>query len=278
MRLAGLGRKVAYLSCAELTPEARKCSLVELMNRFGRSPDGPSNVQSETVLVVDGLDEAAFDVSPHIEEAQGVFANIVVSCRTAYSTNLRSVFPAIGLSPFTDSERAEFFEKWFRMKPDLVKRAAGLVAEYPDLNLHTRLPLIATILVALLENGIEPKTRSDIYSMRLDLLLSRWDKSRGVRRFEVDKPEAKRRFLRQVAYKMHSQPKRTRLITLEDLQAAYESSLGRWGYDQKFQDVLHDLVISSGVLAEERADVFSLGHLTFQEHLAGEYLASLMSG
>jgi len=49
--------------------------------------------------------------------------------------------------------------------------------------------------------------------------------------------------------------------------------LGKWGYDQSFQDVLNDLIISSGVLVEERSGVFSFGHLTFQEHLAGEYLA-----
>jgi hypothetical protein len=110
--------------------------------------------------------------------------------------------------------------------------------------------------------------------MRLDLLLSRWDKARGVRRFAVDMPDAKRRFLRRLAYAMHASSKRRRMVTQDDLEAVYADSLGKWGYDQRFEDVLEDLVMGSGLLVQERPGVYSLGHLTFQEHLAGEYLSN----
>jgi ATPase family associated with various cellular activities (AAA) len=273
LRLANLGRSVVYVSCADFDPDAKKMSLLELVDRFGRFSSGRAIAHSESVLVIDALDESAFDISTKIEGDENKFADVVLSCRTAYSTSLRTLYPMIALSPFNNEEREEFFKKWFRSRPDLLKRVRELVATHKDIDFHTRLPLIATILVALLENGDEPKTRADIYEMRLELLLSRWDRSRGVKRLEVDKPEPKRRFLRQLAFMLHSSAGRTRLVGLEKLEEAYEASLGKWGYGKRFEGVLEDLVAGSGLIVEVRKGIYSFGHLSFQEHLVGEHLA-----
>ena len=55
------------------------------------------------------------------------------------------------------------------------------------------------------------------------------------------------------------------------LEEIYEKSLGRWGYHIGLQKVLEDLVLAAGVLIEEVPGL-SLGNLTFQEHLAAEYI------
>jgi DNA replication protein DnaC len=271
IRIANLGNNVVYMSCADFAPTEKKLSLLELVKMHGTFSSGKSTIHPESVLIIDALDECAFDISPKIEGA--AFANVVVSCRDTYSTALRSLYPTIALSPLNDEEREEFFQKWFRLRPDLLERARELVASYKDLDLHTRLPLIATILVALLENGDEPKNRSDIYSMRLELLLSKWDKWRKVRRLKVDKPEPKRRFLRYLAYRLHSAAVRARLIGLTNLEDIYAESLGKWGYETSFESVLEDLVAGSGLLVEERPGIYSFGHLSFQEYLVGEHLA-----
>jgi hypothetical protein len=273
IRLASLGRAVAYLSCAQLSPEDAPSELADLVSRFARTTVKDSEKPPETVLVVDGLDECAFDMSRKILNGANLFSNIVVSCRSAFQTELRPRVPKLTLSPFNDDERDEFFTKWFSRRADLVTKARDAIQEHADIAIHSRVPLIATILAALLENGAEPKTRADVYSMRLDLLLSRWDKLRGVRRLEVDIPEAKRRFLRYLAYWLHASAGRKRLITSEELRQVYEESLGKWGYQRSFEMVLRDFVQGSGILIEERPNLYSLGHLTFQEHLAGEYLA-----
>src|SRR5205807_2707432 len=119
----------------------------------------------------------------------------------------------------------------------------------------------------------EPKTRAEIYGMRLDLLLAGWDRARQVRRLIVDAPDAKRRFLRYVAFSIHSQTSRQRLIMRDQLRTIYDHSLGLWGYDHQFDQIIDDLVVGSGVLLQERVGVYSFGHLTFQEHLAGEYIS-----
>ncbi|MDQ1318469.1 MAG: hypothetical protein QG588_2131, partial [Candidatus Poribacteria bacterium] len=110
------------------------------------------------------------------------------------------------------------------------------------------------------------------YGFRLDLLLSKWDQFRGVKRLYVDNPDAKRRFLRQLAYKIHSAKKRRRTIDLVELEEVYGEALGKWGYDFDFAKIIKDLVVGSGLIIEERPGVFSFGHLTFQEHLVGEYI------
>jgi hypothetical protein len=80
-----------------------------------------------------------------------------------------------------------------------------------------------------------------------------------------------------LAYKLHSADGRQRNIGLPDLKNVYEESLGSWGYNVSFEEVLKDLVVGSGVLIEERRGIYSFGHLTFQEHLAGEYIAQRYS-
>jgi hypothetical protein len=53
---------------------------------------------------------------------------------------------------------------------------------------------------------------------------------------------------------------------------AYTQSLGAWGYNHKIEDLLEDLIINSGIIIIEFTNQYSFGHLSFQEHLAGEYL------
>lgn len=265
-------RKVRYLPCFNIAPSYKKKSLDRLVEKFSQGSGVTPQEYQQSILIIDGLDEAPFDISTLILSGFKQFDHIIVSTRTAYETKLRSEFFRIELAPFTNEERDIFFEKWFNSDVELVSQARELISKYPDLDNHTRLPLIASITASLLQNGIIPRTRAEIYGFRLDLLLSRWDKARGVKRLYVDNSEAKRRFLRELAWKLHSADGRQRNIDELSLRNVYEHSLGSWGYNVSFEDVLKDLVVGSGVLIEERRGIYSLGHLTFQEHLVGEYL------
>jgi len=272
INLLSANRKICYLPCFNIASDFRKMTLKEITTTFAEGSVVTEDEFKNSVLIIDGLDEAPFDLSPLISSSYEKFAHIVVSTRLAFATGLRSEFFRVELSQFTDEERELFFQNWFRSDPHLLNHAKELIDKYPDIDTHTRLPLIATILVVLLQNEIIPKTRAEIYGLRLDLLLSKWDKLRGVKRLYVDNPDAKRRFLRHLAYHLHSSEGRQRKIDLSDLRDVYEHSLGEWGYNVRFEDVLKDLVVGSGVLVEERPRTYSFGHLTFQEHLVGEYI------
>lgn len=264
---------VSYLPCSTIRGEYRRASLTEIVDKFCINTSGARSGRAKSTLIIDGLDEGAFDLSQIVAQGHRAFGNVILSTRSTFPTSLRDESFRVALSPFDDRERDEFFEKWFKHNPELLEQARELIAKHPDLETHTRIPLIATITVALLQNGFIPKTRAEIYAYRLDLLLSKWDRFRGVERLYVDNPDAKRRFLRELAFQIHSSPDRTRAIALENLRDVYEQSLGEWGYNISYDKVLKDLIAGSGILVEDRVGVYTFGHLTFQEHLAGEFIA-----
>ena len=264
-------KKVLFLQCCNIPQSYKELSLEKIAIDVSKKPVIKNLRLKECILVIDGLDEAPFDLSDHIICSTGSFLKVIASTRLAYETLLRNEFYSLGLAPFTRMERKLFFEKWFGNQKDLIDKAQELISKYQDIDIHTRIPLIATIMVSLIQNGQTPKTRAEIYEYRLDLLLSKWDRFRGVKRIYVDNPEAKRRFLRQLAFSMHRSRKRT--VTKEELRDIYEGSLGKWGYDYDFNNIITDLIVGSGIIIEERPGTFSLGHLTFQEHLVAEYLA-----
>lgn len=270
--LLSKNRQVRYVAAFNITPKDSRSSLKDIVQTYSQGSIGRSKDLKSAVLIIDGLDEAPFDLSGRILSSYLSFARVVVSARSTFSTSVRSEFFHIALSPFSKAERDQFFENWFKNDPLLIAQARDLISKYRDIDTHTRLPLIATIVVALLQNGIAPRTRSEIYAFRLDLLLSRWDRLRGVKRLLIDNPDAKRRFLRELAYHMHANYERRRNIDVGELRDVYERSLGSWGYRVSYEKILKDLVVGSGVLAEESPGVYSFGHLTFQEHLAGEHI------
>ena len=122
-----------------------------------------------------------------------------------------------------------------------------------------------------MKNEITPTTRSEIYNQRLDLLLSSWDHARNVSRIKIENPNAKLRFLRHLAYKIHSSVERKRQFTIEVIEEAF-GTLGDWGYRSNFDNFLHDLVKCNGILLKISDQLYTFGHLSFQEHLVGEYL------
>ena len=116
---------------------------------------------------------------------------------------------------------------------------------------------------------MEPTTKSEIYRHRLRLLLGDWDNAKGVARNEIG-PHLKMRFLKALAFYAHS--KSQRYIGKNDLMDVYCSALGAKGYQVTLDDLLEELVTANGVLDQEGND-YTFGHLSFQEHLAGEYIA-----
>jgi hypothetical protein len=181
------------------------------------------------------------------------------------------------LDPFSKEERDSFFYNIFRDDKIKFETCQNIFSCYPDIDQHTRIPLIASVTATLIRNGYNPTTRSEIYNYRLELLLSKWDRVRGVSRIIIDNPKAKIRFLKDLAFRMHSFETRNRFIETCDLRDTYEDSLGSWGYEFDFETFVEDLVVGNGVLIKTGDNNYSFGHLSFQEHLAGEYLAEKSS-
>lgn len=267
-----------YLSCSSIDRKFKNKSLSEIIERQAINYQNISNENlGNCVLILDGLDESPFNLSDKIINEKLAVGKIVLSSRSSYITNLRKDFVSIKLAPFTHRERDEFFVNFFRQNTNDIDNVKKLCEKYPDIDYHTRLPLIASITAALLQNGYVPTTRTEIYNFRLDLLLSKWDNIRGVKRIEIDNPSAKKRFLTHLAYHVHISENRRRNIHEKDLLEVYDRSLGKAGYTWDFDTFINDLIKGHGLLFKISWDSYSFGHLSFQEHLVGEYLFETFS-
>ena len=272
IKLLESGAKVIFVPCSTIVQKYQSKNLSEIVTEFTAGKLTSSWESKDCILVMDGLDEAPFDLSDHILTKRKEYSKIIVSTRIAHDTKTKDVAFTVTLSPFNENERDLFFNNWFKDNTELYGIVTDLVKNHKDIDFHTRLPLVATITASLIQHGFKPTTRSEIYEYRLELLLSKWDKSRGVNRTKIDDPKAKRRFLRKLAFDVHSCSGRRRTFGIEEARESFENSLGNWGYKQSFENMMEDLIVASGVIVEEGHGIYSFGHLSFQEHLVGEYM------
>lgn len=269
------GRQVMFLPCSRLKREHSGMGIEELLSQFTVQGTPAGWRAMESVVLVDGLDEAPFDMGAKLEELPGETPHVVATTRLAHSTSLRSSFVRLEVVPFSDQDRDAFFAKWFRSSPERLDKIAHLVSTFGDIRDHARSPLIATLMAALVERDYAPTTRNAVYDNRLSILLETWDAVKGVSRFQA--PISLRyRFLQQLAFDVHSAPGRRSTFGLPEMRDAFSLGLGRAGRAIAFDDLIDDLVVNSGVLVRDR-DVYAFGHLTFQEHLVGCYLSERMS-
>lgn len=270
--LLSSGEKVVFVPCFQISSEEEYESITQLLeiNSYFKVPT--SWKPEEMILVFDGLDETSVNITSLLLREQLTFKKVIVSTRTAYETLLRPKYNTIFLTPLSKESRDLFFEKWFANDEIKLKEAKDVCSKYSDVDIHSRVPLIATVLASLVEHDYQPRTRLEIYDSRLELLLWKWDQNRGVSRFKIDNPDAKRRFLERLGYEVHNMFERGRLFGKEVMLGIFADTLGNFGYRIDFDDFVDDLVINSGLIIEEMPNQYSFGHLTFQEHLAGRYL------
>jgi len=265
-----------YEAFAQLTIEQRLEKFQSFLEVHCHATGMPESWKFRgSTVIIDGLDELEVELHSIMFEAvsSGFYGalGVVVSSREAYDSDLRYAASRIWLSQFSDRERDDFFVKWFRNDLDKHKRVTSLIRSYADIDENTRVPLIATLVGALVENDYEPTSRVEIYQHRLRLLLGDWDKVRGVSRSKIV-PKYKFRYVRDLAISMHEQ--RRKLISADEALQVFSSSLGQKGYAIGFEALLDDLIKASGVILRDGSGLLSFGHLSFQEHLVGEYLSS----
>ena len=191
---------------------------------------------------------------------------LAVTCRESAEIRLPHAFLRLRLEPFTDVQMHLFFQRWLHRTGFSAEPILQLLNQNANLREICRTPIIASIVAGLHEGGSDlPRSRTEVYQKRFELLLRRWDAVKQVRRQTVVRPEDKLRFLAEVAFHVHS--KHHRVFTSSDAKEVWNQSLAVAYENVDFNDVMVEIQRVHDVAPYQGRGEYSLGHLSFQEYL-----------
>ncbi|WP_017298281.1 NACHT domain-containing protein [Nodosilinea nodulosa] len=256
--------------------------------------------EGRVLMLMDGIDEVLNqDINAVMREIRAFsdkyYRNrFVVSCRTAAQKLALRGFTDVEIAPFTQAQIATFAQKWFiALGKTATSRGQAQAVEFvqkldlPE-NWQFR-QLVATPLFLHLAcwvfqgEGQFPSKRTAFYKQGLDLLLGKWDETKGVER-----DDAYRRFLLPQKIKLLSQ---LAAVTFEQGQYFFEQRT----IEQYIEDYLKNLAGASldpeelqleseamlkaieaqhGLLIERARGIFSFSYLAFQEYLTARKIVA----
>ncbi|HEY9666948.1 MAG TPA: NACHT domain-containing NTPase [Coleofasciculaceae cyanobacterium] len=288
-RAAGEFSLLNYIHEEFLTSGISDPSVIETLLREGR-----------VLLLLDGLDEVLDQerkvVVKEIRRLSEKYQKnlFVVTCRTAASAlNLRR-FTDVEMAPFTQDQIVAFAQKWFTALTKTTIQAGQEQAFQfiQKLDLAENMPLRRLAVTPLFlhlacwvfhHQGKFPSKRVEFYKQCLDLLLSRWDETKGIERDEMY-----RGFLLLQKLKLLSQ---VATVTFEQgdsffAQQAVEQYIGDYIRDlpnastepEELQldseGILKAIELQHGLLAERVQRVFSFSYQIFQEYFTARKIVA----
>jgi formylglycine-generating enzyme required for sulfatase activity len=313
--LRELAPKLAELDLYGLSESTKEKRLVETVREFltarlhaCKAGDWDSCLEDallagDVLLIFDGLDEVAEACRGRVRRAVGALLHsygklrrVIVTCRVRSYTG-DAVLPGFAqhtLAPFDEDKIRAFVVGWYRAQYNLGRlkqvvaddRASDLqrAALGDDLRELSSNPMLLTTMALIHQREVGlPKERVRLYSLAVQVLLTRWQKRKG---FSVSSALADvlgddlklRAIMERLAYEAHQgQADRSRAADLErrDVLAILEETahLGDVGLAAEFLDYVDQragLLVGHGGSGEGRVPkTYTFPHRTFQEYLAG---------
>lgn len=250
------------------------------------------------LLLLDGLDEVLHQQSIGVTNEIRRFSEkyqknmFVVTCRTAAKVfNLRR-FTDVEIAPFTSDQIVAFAQKWFTAltKTNVHQRPEQAVDFIEKLDLPENLqfrrlavtPLFLHLACCVFHHQNKfPTQKAAFYKQCLDLLLGKWDETKGIERDEVYQgfllPQ-KLKLLSQLASATFEQGNYFfEQRTIEQYISDYICDLPNASREPEelqldSEGVLQAIELQHGLLAERVRGIFSFSCLTFQEYLTARKL------
>ena len=247
--------------------------------------------EGRVLFLLDGLDEVWHEQTKAVVNeirriSEKYHKNMfVVTCRTAAPVFNLTRFTDVEIAPFSQDQIVAFAEKWFTAltKTNVHQKQAVQFIEKLDLpeNLQFRRLAVIPLFLHLTcwffhHNNQFPTQKAAFYKQCLDLLLHKWDESKGIERNEV--------------YLGFLLPQKLKLLT----QLASETfERGNYFFEQRIveqyigdyirdvpnastepdelqldsENVLKAIELQHGLLTERVRGIFSFSYLTFHEYL-----------
>jgi hypothetical protein len=266
--------------------------------------------RGRAILLLDGLDEVPTSeersrVRAIVEAIARRYpaARLLVTCRTlSYQDPAWQLDGLLSaeLVPFDEPRIDRFVAAWYAelrrmgiLRPDEAGPLASALREAvrrKDLWRLAPNPLLLTVMALIhTHKGRLPDARARLYEDTVDLLLWRWDELRtagagqelGLRKLLRDancQDVDLHRTLWQLAYEAHAQADAGEGEVLADIaEHRLETALAHL-HPRKSRDwamqIIEVMKLRAGLLLERSPGVYTFPHRTFQEYLAGAYLAA----
>ncbi|MBF2021562.1 MAG: NACHT domain-containing NTPase [Hydrococcus sp. C42_A2020_068] len=286
--------------------ETRDFSLANYISRTWGSY-GISSKQVETLIrqgkvliLLDGLEEISPEDSEPIlaqiqQFAEVYYQNaIAITCRIGIQAYPLRGFTYVELADWNLSQVETFVQKWF-VATNRESETEGLAKAAQFLELLKRpenLPIlelaVTPILLSLLCSVFQarssfPAKRSKLYQEALEILLGRWDRSRGIQReqtyYNLSLPDKIKLFSQIAATTFEQGNYFFEGSDVQNIIADYLLALPQVNPDPEIlwshsEELLHTIERQHGLLVERAKGIYSFSHLTFQEYLTARKIVA----
>ncbi|MEM6611935.1 MAG: NACHT domain-containing NTPase [Cyanobacteria bacterium P01_C01_bin.72] len=255
--------------------------------------------QGKVFILLDGLDEIPQQYEQEIFQQIQQFSQlyyqnaVIITSRLAGQQYRFNGFTYVELADFNPTQVEMFARRWFVATAQDAQtgktKAQQFLEQLRDQNNQAIRELVSTpILLNLICSVFQerlsfPDKRARLYQEGLDILLVRWDRSRGIERDRaynnLTLPD-KIKLLSQIAAVNFEQGNyffetEQLLQTISD----YLVSISDGHQDQETlrldsQGILRAIEVQHGLLIERARGIYSFSHLTFQEYLTARKIIS----
>src|SRR5579859_2078254 len=247
----------------------------------------------QILLLLDGLDETKIGISDeHAESAYVAMVEaikklasmipqlpIVVTVRRAgyqYRPKVQG-FHELEMVDFQPEDSKTFITNWFNAtlatsKEEKIKHLTLCLERNLRIQSLVSNPLLLSLAVIVYEGHLElPERRADFYRQCVELLQSKWDVSRDIKRRREFPLIFQSQLLQEVAWHFHMQGKH--YFPIDELLQVIGKFLPTVDISEgKSRDVLEQIDMENGLLREQAKGWYGFSHLTFQEYFVTQYI------
>ncbi len=257
----------------------------------------------QALVLLDGLDEVQNSEDKRVLASIREFSErydqnqIVITCRIAAREYIFEPFTEVEVADFQDEQIRDFANKWFLThSPEKINEDGGsTIGEmfWHELNQNSPVKELATnpLLLTLLclefsEDYSFPSSRVELYERGSNILFTKWDGTRQIRRDQVYKklPVARKKdLLAQLAWATFEKGNYffKQAVAERQIQQYIQNLRGASEDEETLSldstAVLNSIEAQHGLLTQRAVGIYSFSHLTFQEYFSATQLANKSS-